>query len=254
MGLCWMVRVEQIVEAGERGRAAHEIGDRLGLHAVDPGRDVDQRQTTDEIGGVGGERDRRHAAERHPDDEFGIGRHGADHLGHVGGHRRHSTLAGGVGRGIAVAVARQVDRDERPVERQRHRVPRVGVLGAAVDQHDLGWALAPHQRAEVAAIGQGDRLPPHRGRPVVGQADLGGVVGEVGELVVRALGRSRPARYAPRAPTESVGDPPSVGIGDSSSLLDGEYPTLSVAQRRRYGARHGGSSGCARHRDRDRHR
>ena len=33
-------------------------------------------------------------------------------------------------------------------ERQRHRVPGVGVLRAAVEQHDLGFARTPTQRTQ----------------------------------------------------------------------------------------------------------
>ena len=57
-----------------------------------------------------------------------------------------------------------------------------------------GGAVAPHQRAEPAAVADVDRLPPHGRRPVVGQAELGGVLVEQAELVVgHALhGRSLP--------------------------------------------------------------
>ena len=82
-------------------------------------------------------------------------------------------------------MAGQVDGDERTVERQRDGVPGVGVLRAAVDQHELGRRLAPHQGADPSRRPDVDECPADQRRAVVGDAELGGVVGEVGELVVR---------------------------------------------------------------------
>ena len=41
---------EQVVEAGERGRAADEVEDRLGLLTGDAGGDVDQHQRAHQLG------------------------------------------------------------------------------------------------------------------------------------------------------------------------------------------------------------
>ena len=95
-------------------------------------------------------------------------------------------------------MAGQVDGDERATERQRDRVPRVGVLGAAVDEHHRRRPVAPHERAHLPAALDGHRLPPHDRRALVGDAELGGVVGEHAELVVghpfgRLLGHYRPS-------------------------------------------------------------
>ena len=51
-----------------------------------------------------------------------------------------------------VAVAREVEGDERAAERQRHRVPRVGVLGAAVEEHELGRRRRPTRSALSAVV------------------------------------------------------------------------------------------------------
>ena len=56
---------------------------------------------------------------------------------------------------VGVAVAGEVEGDERPPERHRHRVPGVRVLRAAVEEHELGRAVAPHQRAQAPV-----RTPP----------------------------------------------------------------------------------------------
>ena len=85
---------------------------------------------------------------------------------------------------VGVAVAREVDRHQGPVQRQGDGVPRVGVLGAAVEQHELGWGLSPHERGEMATLRHLDALATHGRRALVGDPVLGGVVLEVGELVV----------------------------------------------------------------------
>ena len=62
---------------------------------------------------------------------------------------------------VGVAVAREVDGDERSIQRQRHGVPGVRVLGAAVEEDELGRSLAPHQRAEPPPVAERHRLPAH---------------------------------------------------------------------------------------------
>jgi len=81
-------------------------------------------------------------------------------------------------------VAGQVDRDERPAERERDRVPRVCVLRTTVEEHELGRPVAPHERAQHVAGTDLDASALHNGWPVVGEADLLGILAEHSELVV----------------------------------------------------------------------
>ena len=116
---------EQLVEAREGGRPAHEVVDRLGLLAGDARRDVDQHHPLDQIGTAGGECDRREPAERHPDDQFGGGRERVDHrrqVVRVGGRCRADPGCGAVG----VAVAREVGGDQRARRAPSRRCPRCG--------------------------------------------------------------------------------------------------------------------------------
>ena len=68
-----------------------------------------------------------------------------------------SALLGDVDRAVAAAVgvpvAGEVDGDERAAQRHGDGVPRVRVLRAAVQEHELGLAVAPHERAQPAAVG-----------------------------------------------------------------------------------------------------
>ena len=142
----------------------------------------------------------------------------ADRGGDVGGVAPHAEAA--VGRSVGVAVTRQVDRHERSSERHRHGVPGVGVLGAAVQQHELGRRLTPHERAEPATRRHLDLGPPDDRRAVVGESELLGVLVEEPELV--------------------VGDP----VDHRCSLSERPATTLS----RRWGSRRRGSRarcGCA---------
>ena len=92
---------------------------------------------------------------------------------------------GPVGPAVGVAVPGKVDGQQRPAQGQRHGVPGVGVLRAAVHQHELGRAAAPEQAGDRPARRDLDVDAPHLGRPVVGQAVFGGVLVEQPELVVR---------------------------------------------------------------------
>ena len=89
-----------------------------------------------------------------------------------------------VGAPVRPPVARQVDRDRGTPEREHQRVPRVGVLPAAVEEDELGIAVTPHEHADEL-VGRHLEVPTNGGearRP--GQADLVGVLGEHRELVV----------------------------------------------------------------------
>ena len=50
---------------------------------------------------------------------------------------------GPVGRRVGVPVARQVEREQRALQGERDRVEGVGVLGAAVEEDELGRRVAP---------------------------------------------------------------------------------------------------------------
>src|SRR5207244_10265217 len=84
-----------------------------------------------------------------------------------------------------VAMAGQVDGDQGAAEGERDGVPRVGVLGSAVDQHQLRWSGAPNQRAHgSSAVVNGNVDASYVRRSVVGQPHLGRVLGEQAELVI----------------------------------------------------------------------
>ena len=71
-----------------------------------------------------------------------------------------------VGTPVGVPVARQVERQRRPVEGQEHGVPGVGVLGPTVQQHDLGIARPPAQAAQPPVAVHRHRDPLDGGRAV----------------------------------------------------------------------------------------
>ena len=128
---------QEVVEAGEAGRAVDEVGDQLRLVRVDAGQHVDQHDAPHQLGGVGVERQRGQPAERHA--HHGARRRApgpATAIRHVGGVVRRRP-SGPSRAPVGVAVAGQVDGDQRPAEGQGDRVPGVGVLGAAVQQHQL---------------------------------------------------------------------------------------------------------------------
>lgn len=93
-------------------------------------------------------------------------------------------------------MAREVDGNERPVQQQGDPVPGVGVLGAAVQQDDLGRAVAPGQQAQPPARRHLDKLPA-REPAVPGAAELPGLLVQEGELVVAAHGAERRSATSP---------------------------------------------------------
>ncbi len=92
-----------------------------------------------------GEFHRRQPAERHADDERRIRRKVCDHHGDVVGEVLGRVRV--VVTPVRVAVTGQVDRENRPAQSERHRVPRVRVLSATVDEHDLGRSRYPTSAA-----------------------------------------------------------------------------------------------------------
>ena len=93
-----------------------------------------------------------------------------DHDRQVAAVLRRSKRA--VGPPVGVAMAGEVHGDQGPAQRQRHRVPGVGVLGAPVEQDELGLAL-PHTRLRRRARGRPRRRRAGRGRTIEGDAVLG---------------------------------------------------------------------------------
>ena len=84
-----------------------------------------------------------------------------------------------------MAVTGKVDRDQRRrAQSHGNRVPGVRVLRTAVQQHQLGLAVTPDQRAQPPSRLDLDVLAAHRRRSVVRQAVLVRVLVEQAELVV----------------------------------------------------------------------
>ena len=170
VGLNSIVRARMSSKSGEALGPVDERGDGRRLLSVHARRDVDEHDRPDELGVGVGQRDGGHAAERHADDRLGVRRQRADRRS-----RRRSALScdgeRAVASAVGVAVAGKVDRDERAAQRQRHRVPRVRVLRAAVQEHELGIGVAPDERAQVPAGLDLDLTPgapsggPSYGRP-----------------------------------------------------------------------------------------
>ena len=106
-----------------------------------------------------GEFHRGQATERHPDDHrrpwsMGLDDH-RDVVGEVLGR------VGTIGSPIGMPVSREIDGEERTIERERHRVPGVCVLGPAVNAHDLHVVVAPAKCAHRATgIVRNRRLDP----------------------------------------------------------------------------------------------
>ena len=131
-----------------------------------------------------GQRDRGHAAERHADDGLRVGRQRPDrHRDVLGVGLATPTMP--FAAAVGVAVAGEIERDQRAAERHRHGVPGVRVLRTAVQEDELGIGVAPDQRAQATARLHLHRLAPDGGRAVVGKPELLGVLVEHRELVVR---------------------------------------------------------------------
>ena len=88
-----------------------------------------------------------------------LGGQAAHHGGKVDGVGPRRVVA--IRAPVGVPVSREVDRDERPAEQEGDPVPGVGVLGAAVDEDQLGRAAAPDQHAQAPAIRDVQRLAAH---------------------------------------------------------------------------------------------
>src|SRR3954454_65358 len=83
-----------------------------------------------------------------------------------------------------MTVTRQVERDQRLIERECDGVPRMRVLRPAVEQHDLGRSGSPHERADLLVVSDRDLLAPDRRRTGPRNPKFGRVLLEQRELVV----------------------------------------------------------------------
>ena len=155
VGLYSMVRANRSSKLGKLGGPLMKSAITFDFSPSTPG--VTSTSTTERtnsgataVSAIGGE-----PAERHADHTACIRRQLSDRDRDVGRERlRRDLTAGGLVRTVGVTVPGQVDRDQRPVDRHRHRVPGVRVLRAAVEEHVLGIFGAPHQRADLAAVGK----------------------------------------------------------------------------------------------------
>ena len=173
------------VEAREGLRPVDEVDDGLRLAPVHPGGDVDEDQAADQLGPPRRQHGRRHAPERHADHRVGLGGQPLDALRHRLGQVVRAV--GAVVPPARVAVSRQVEGHERPVQGQGDGVPRVRVHRRAVEEDELRRpdVGAPHERAEGPAARQRHVLPSYARRPGPREPELGGVLLEQAELVVR---------------------------------------------------------------------
>ena len=192
---------QQVVEAVEAGGAVDEVGDRRRLLRVHAGRDVDEHERAHELGRVVGQRERRHAAERHPDDAARLGRQLGDHRGEVppvGGGRD-----GAVGPPVGVAVARAGRRRGADGRAPARRCPRCGRSARRRAPAPARAARCGRPRAGSRPVRPGLHLDVdalHVGRAVVGDAVLGRVLVEQAELVVgNQLRHATSVPYARRA-------------------------------------------------------
>ena len=173
---------EDRVEVGEVLMGRHEGDDRLRLGVVCAGGDVDQPKPPHQGRMVGRQAQRRHATQRHADHRCRLRGMGLHHPGDLGGeHLRRVVL---LRPPVGVAVPRQVDRQQRPPEGEGDRVPGVGVLRPAVQQHQLGRSCPPPDGAHGEAVGTLDIEPLDRRNDIDVEPRLGGVVGQHRKLVV----------------------------------------------------------------------
>src|SRR2546421_1419287 len=132
-------------------------------------------------------------------------------------------------------VSGKVERGDRTVERECDRVPGVRVLGAAVQEHELGRTPAPHERGDRLIDADGDLDAADVGRTSPRDAELVGVLAEQAELVVRVghdngslllRPRSDAVDLRARAPCNYAGC--RVGCRDPNCVSDASYTALDV--------------------------
>ena len=77
-----------------------------------------------------------------------------------------------------MAVARQVNREQRSIHGESHGVPGVGILRPAVDEHQLRRPRAPHKTRDPSPGRDLDLDPAHRWRAGVGDGVFGRILSE----------------------------------------------------------------------------
>ena len=138
-----MVRARISSKLSKLSGPRDEIGDRARLVAGDARRYVDEHVTAHELGMAVSDEYRSEAPERHAGEGGRIRGERSDHDRHVVGEVLDSP--GTVASAVGMAVSREVDRKQRSPESQRDTVPGVCILGASVEQHDLGIRVAPRE-------------------------------------------------------------------------------------------------------------
>ena len=177
---------EDLVEAGERRRAADEVGDRLGLVAVDARRDVDEHEAAHELG-TARRRGRSPSARRATCRRRPRRRERARRSPRR--RRRRATRRDACA--VPAPAASEWPWPGRSTatsgrSRARATVSQVWAFCAPPWISTSSGGAAPHTRALIRRDGPtSTNALRTSGGPVVGDAELGGVVGEVGELVVR---------------------------------------------------------------------
>ena len=155
-----------------------------GPRPFDARQHVDQDHLANQLGRHLGQGDGRESAERHSDDSFGVRGKVANGTGDVDGvaFRVQSPL--GMLGPVRVSVSRQVQCHQWPVKGHGDGVPGVRILRTTVQEHQLGIALLPYERTQLAAGSHLNRDAPDDGRAVEGQAVFLGILVEQPELVV----------------------------------------------------------------------
>ena len=193
---------EQLVEVGEALGPVDEGDDGGGARSLDLGRDVDEHDAAHELGVLVGQRDRWSARRATcPRRRCASGASSPDHGGDVGGVAPHAEAALRPGRRSARGPGRSMATSGRPSAMAT--VSQVWAFWAPPWSSTSSGGASPHTSAlEPAARGHLHVGPADDGRPVVGEAELLGVLVEQPELVVRdpidhrrSLSEPTPANY-----------------------------------------------------------
>ena len=200
---------QKLLEARKVLRAIDERVNRLGLLRGNSRRDIDEGQLGHDFGSERGDGRSGEASERHAHHRLcrrSQRPNGSHHIFGVA-HEVPSPLCGAIG----VSVAGQIDSHQRPADGHGKRVPGMGVLSTAMEQHQLWCFGAPDQRTQRSSISERNRFAPNRRRTVIGKSVIFGVARKHRKLVVvdeldasRGLGHRAPRTNRPgRAPVST---------------------------------------------------
>ncbi len=184
-----------------------------------------------------GQLHRGHPAERHADDDTSGGSVVRDGDGDIVGEVHRAV--GAIGAPARVAVARQVDGEDGSAQGEGDRVPRVGVLRAAVHEHHLHRVGAPSERADlprrtrrgIVTIGHGGGDSAYRRQLGHHEPELLDVLVEQTELVVGAHGFTMTRTMTIRqcvAARSRCGSSARVGCAGQGAGASGEGATVVV--------------------------